>query len=233
MGVNPVFTMPTGLLFARGTNRLFEAAHPSDVFGSPAGSPMDSTAATQRVEQVVLSWDVTLPRTRIEDHRHEGIVRAIKLDPRDRSVTAAGDDRMIRVWDREGSLRWSLGYTGTGSLFSHTVSMPAEYSSRLSGVFDPTGAVFFTQILDRIGVWDATSGGRRWSFTSVLGISPDHRYLVVPWVEGSPRARAQDPRCIKERHGSVHSPATKLADRLVRPSRVQRLGRDTLPSSHV
>ena len=132
---------------------------------------------------------MTLPRTRIEDHRHEGIVRAIKLDPRDRSVTAAGDDRMIRVWDRGGGLRWSLGYTGTGSLFSHTVSMPAEYSSRLSGVFDPTGAVFFTQILDRIGVWDATSGGRRWSFTSVLGISPDHRYLVVPWVEGSPPAR--------------------------------------------
>ena len=58
--------------------------------------------ATKVVEQVVLSWDVTLPRTRIEDYRHEGIVRAIKLDPRDRSVTTAGDDRMIREWDRGG-----------------------------------------------------------------------------------------------------------------------------------
>ncbi len=34
---NPVFTMPTGLLFARGTNRLFEAVHPSDLSGSPVG----------------------------------------------------------------------------------------------------------------------------------------------------------------------------------------------------
>jgi len=185
----PVFTMPTVLLFARGTNRLFEAAHPSDLFGSPSGSSTGgSPSATKVVEQVVLSWDVTLPRTRIEDYRHEGIVRAIKLDPRDRSVTTAGDDRTIRVWDRGGGLRWSVGYPGAGSLFSHTVSMP-DATSRLSASFDPTGAVFFTRLPDRIDVWDATSGERRRSFATVLATSPDNRYLVVAGGEGTPPAR--------------------------------------------
>ena len=65
---------------------------------------------------------MTLPRTRIEDHRHDGIVRAVKLDPRDRFVVAAGDDRMIRVWDRGGRLRWSVGYPGAGSLFYQSSS---------------------------------------------------------------------------------------------------------------
>jgi WD40 repeat protein len=180
----PIST-PSGLLFARRESRLFQAAHPSYLHGSPIGGSPD---AARPVEQVVRSWDVTLPRSGIEDHHHEGIVRATKLDPRHRFITAAGDDRKIRVWDRGGGLRWSVGSPGQGSLYSHTVSMPGEHAS-LSGNFDPTGTVFFTQIDDRIDVWDATSGVRRWSFTSVLAISPDNRYLVVTGGEGPPAAR--------------------------------------------
>ena len=218
-GDNPVFTMPTVLLFARGTNRLFEAAHPSDVFGSPSGSSIGgSSSATKVVEQVVLSWDVTLPRTRIEDYRHEGIVRAIKLDPRDRSVTTAGDDRMIREWDRGGGLRWSVGYPGAGSLFSHTVSMP-DATSRLSGSFDPTGAVFFTRLPDRIDVWDATSGERRRSFATVLATSPDNRYLVVAGGEGTPPGA---------RSGSWMSRGTPWSYRF--PGKKTPLKRDSAPT---
>jgi WD40 repeat protein len=186
-GRGPLFTMPTSLLFARGANRLFEAAHPSDLGGSPTGG---SSASAKLVEQVVLSWDLTLPRTGIENHRRDGIIRALKLDPRDPFVIAAGDDRMVRVWEREGGLRWSLGYPGEGSLFSYLISMGGhEDTPWRSGTFDPTSAVFFTRVLDRIDVWDATNGERRGSFTSVLAASPDHRYLVVPWVEGPPPAR--------------------------------------------
>ena len=44
-----IFTMPTGLLFARGASRLFEAAHPSDLDGSPTGG----SSPAKLVEQVV------------------------------------------------------------------------------------------------------------------------------------------------------------------------------------
>jgi len=190
MAGDPVFTMPTCLLFARGTNRLFAAAHPSDLSGSPIGSSMGGPSDSPKlVEQAVWSWDVILPRTRTLDHRHDGIVRAVKLDPRDRFVTAAGDDRMIRAWDRRGGLRWSVGYPGAGSVFSHTVLMPGEQTSGHGGIFDPTGSVFFTRILDRIDVWDAASGVRRGSFTSALAKSPDNRYLVVTRGAGPPPAR--------------------------------------------
>ena len=148
-----------------------------------------SSAAAKLVEQVVLSWDVALPKTRIEDHPHDGPVRAVKLEPRDRFVVAAGDDRMIRVWDRGGGLRWSVGYPGVESLFSHVVSMPDEHTPWRSGSFDPTGAVFFTRLLDRIDVWDATNGERRGSFTSVLATSPDTGIWSFPGGKGRPRAR--------------------------------------------
>ena len=202
----------------------------------PGGFPIGgSSASAKLVEQVVLSWDVTLPRTRIEDHRHDGIVRAIKLDPRDRFVTAAGDDRMIRVWDRGGGLRWSVGYPGAGSLFSHTVSMPGEHTSWLSGNFDPTGAVFFTRIHDRIDVWDATSGGRRGSFTSVLAISPDNRYLVVTGGEGPPPARELRILDVSRNASVLSIPLEQNSPiDVVRRARVQGLGRGhTLPSSQV
>ena len=39
-----VFTMPTGLLFARGTNRLFTAAYPTDLNGSPVGDRSPASA---------------------------------------------------------------------------------------------------------------------------------------------------------------------------------------------
>jgi Protein kinase domain len=118
MARSGVFTMPTGLLFARGTNRLFAAAHPWDLFGSPIGSSMGGLSDPARpVEQVVWSWDVTLPMTRALDHRHDGIVRAVKLDPRDRFVTAAGDDRMIRAWDRGGAFAGRSAIPGREACF--------------------------------------------------------------------------------------------------------------------
>ena len=207
-GVRPVFTMPTGLLFARGASRLFEAAHPSDVSGFPTGG---DSASAKLVEQVVLSWDVTLRKSGIENHRNDGPVRGVRLDPRGRFVIAAGDDRTIRVWDRGGGLRWAVGYPGAGSLFSGVFSMAGGRTPAPSGIFDPAGAVFFTRLRERIDVWDATSGERRGSFTSVLASSPDHRYLVVPWVEGPPPARAQDPRHVAERLGPVRSLGTDRA----------------------
>jgi WD40 repeat protein len=184
-GVRPVFTMPTGLVFARGTNRLYEAVHPSDLGGFPAGG---SPGSGKRVDRVVLSWDVTLARTRIENHRHDGPVSGVKLDSRDRFVAAAGGDRTIRVWDRGGGLRWSVGYPGEGSPF-YGIAMDDEGKSARPGIFDPTGAVFLTRLPHQIDVWDATGGKRRASFPSVLAVSPDHRYLVAPWSEGPAPAR--------------------------------------------
>ncbi len=59
IGDNPVFAMPTGLLFARGSGRLFLAAHPSNLSGSPTSGSSDSA---RLVEQVVQSWDVAAPQ---------------------------------------------------------------------------------------------------------------------------------------------------------------------------
>jgi serine/threonine protein kinase/WD40 repeat protein len=188
-----IFTMPTGLLFARGSNRLFEAAHPTDLSGSPIG--MLGGASANRVDQVVSAWDVTVPGTWIENHDHDGVVRAVKLDPRDRSITAVGDDRMIRVWDRDGGQRWSVGESRAGSLFADPRALEGERFLAQTGTFDPTGAVFFTRRsgptgrLDRVDLWDATSGERRASFTSVLATSPDNRYLVIPGAEGPAASR--------------------------------------------
>jgi len=193
MGVNPTFAMPTGLLFARGASRLFSAAYPSDIRGAPttmASNPnVDPRTAAKPVEQVIRSWDVSLPKTRIGDHRHDGPVRGVKLEPRNRFVTAAGDDRMIRVWDQGGGLRWTVGYPGEGSLFTPPLWRLSEPKPLPSGSFDPKGIVFFTQLPDRIDVWDATSGERRGSFATVIATSLDNRYLVVPGGEGPPPAR--------------------------------------------
>ncbi len=185
-----VFTMPIGLVIARGTNRLFAAARPSDMGGSPIGNLSDLVSASAKlVEEAVLAWDLALPRTRFEEHQHDGIVLAVKRDPRGRFVAAAGDDRMIRVWEKGGGFHWSVGYPGAGSLFSPSIQIPGGHS-RLHGFFDPTGAVIFTQIHDRIDVWDATGGERRGSFTSLLATSPDNRYLAVAGGAGATPARA-------------------------------------------
>ncbi len=186
----PDFTMPTSLFFARGTNRLFAAAHPSDLNGTLIGGDQFlPSAANKVIEQVVFSWDVAVPKTRIEDHRHDEIVRAVKIDPRDRFVIAAGDDRTIRVWDRGGDLRWSVGYAGSGSLFPHLTPLPGENKLWESGSFDPTGAVISTSLPGRIEVWDAATGERRGSFASVLATSSDNRYLAVAGGDGTNPAR--------------------------------------------
>jgi hypothetical protein len=106
MGMDPARAMPTGLHFARGSSRLFSAAYPSNQQGFPAamgyGLNIDPRSAAKPVEQVVRSWDVSLPRVRTENHPHEGPVRSLALEPRDRFLVAAGDDRMIRVGSRRG-----------------------------------------------------------------------------------------------------------------------------------
>jgi WD40 repeat protein len=182
----PISTMPTGLLFTRGASRLYEAAYPWDPKGITTGG---LPASAKLVGEVVLSWDLTLPRTKVEDHRHDGPVRGVRLDPRGRFVTAAGDDRVIRVWDRGGSLRWSVGYHPRAGMYRSVIPWDTQEAQWGSGSFDPTGAVIFTRLPDRTDVWDATSGERRGSFTSVLAASPDQRYLVVLLADGSPQAR--------------------------------------------
>ena len=157
-----ISTMPTGLLFTRGASRLYEAAYPWDVAGVTTGR--SASASAKPVEEVVLSWDVTLPRTRVEDHRLDGPVRAVKLDPRNRFVMAAGDDRVIRVWDRGGSLRWSVGYHPRAGMYRSVIPAATQDTQWGSGSFDATGAMFFTLLPDRTDVWDATSGERRGTF---------------------------------------------------------------------
>jgi len=185
MGGNSTFTMPTGLLFSRGSSRLFLAAHPSNLYGFPTDG---SSASARLVEQFVQSWDVTLARTRIEDHDNDGPVRAVKLEPRNRIVTAGGDDHVIRVWERGAGLRWSVGHPGMDSQFGETRLDSTERTLQ-SGTFDPTGAAFLTVLQDRIDVWGATSGERRGTFALDATPSLDNRYLVVPRGEGSSPAR--------------------------------------------
>lgn len=192
---NTIYAIPTGLLFGGGASRLFLASYPSNMAGfadTPSFGPgVDPRSAAKPVKQVIRSWDVSRPTIKTEDHPHDGPVKSLKFEPRDRFVAAAGDDRMIRVWDRGGDLRWSVGYPGVGRLFANSIAMPGAVLRPgdnqpwwESGSFDPTGAVFSTLLPGRIDVWDAASGDRRGSFTSVLAVSPDHRYLVVPRSEG-------------------------------------------------
>lgn len=105
----PIFAVPTGLVFARGAAQLFEAIHPSNMDGSAIDG---SSQSAKLVEQVVLAWDMTVAKTKLEAYRHDGPIRAVKIDPRGRFVASAGDERMIRVWNRSGSLRWSVGQPG-------------------------------------------------------------------------------------------------------------------------
>ncbi len=174
-------TISTNLLFARGASRLFSAVHPSSLFASPfSRSP---SAAAQLVVQGVQSWDVALARARVEDRRHDGPVRAVKFEPGDRLV-AAGDDRVIRTWDRGGGLRWSVGHPGAGSLY-RLVARDQTLEPWRSGILDATGTAFFTALPGRIDVWDAATGERRGSFPSLLAMSPDRRYLVIPRAEAA------------------------------------------------
>ncbi len=182
-------TIPIGLLFAAGASRLFAGAHLPDLTGS-SRSP---SAAAQLVGQGVQSWDLTLPKVRIEDYSHDGAVRAVKLDARTRVMTSAGDDRTIRVRDRGGRLRWSVGYPGQGSAFSGFAATDQGQKPCGSGAFDPTGGAFFTFLPDRVDIWDSATAERRASFSSILAVSADRRYVVVPWAEGPAPARAQSP----------------------------------------
>jgi WD40 repeat protein len=184
--IYPSFAMPSGLLFAHGASRLFSSEYPWDTSPLPANT--DPRTAARLIEQVIRCWDVTLPRTTIEDHPHDGPIRAVTLEPRNRFMVAAGDDRTIRLWDRGRGHRWSVGYPGEGSLFPYIVSKPGEASSWRGGSFDQAGALFLTRLPDRTDVWDATSGERRGSFATVIATSPNKRYLVVPGGEGPPPA---------------------------------------------
>jgi WD40 repeat protein len=200
--VNSIYSVPTRLLFGERASRLFLASYPSNTSGSPSatgfGFNADPKSAARPVEQVIRSWDLSLPRKGTETHPHDGPVRSLTLQPRDGSLVAAGDDRMIRMWDRRGDLRWSVGFPGTESLYSQSVPAPV-YSQRVlapgdnrpswgSGLFDPTSAVFSTSLPGRIEVWDAATGERRGSYPSVLAASPDHRYLVISEAEGAGQA---------------------------------------------
>jgi WD40 repeat protein len=178
-------TIPTGLLFAAGTSRLFAAAHLPEL----SGSSRSPSSAAGLVGQGVQSWDLTLPKVRIEDFPHDGAVRAVKLDSGTGMMASAGDDRIIRVRDRDGHLRWSVGYPGQGSLFSGFAAEDREQKPCGSGTFDPTGGAFFTFLPDRVEIWDSTTAERRASFSSILAVSPDRRLLVVPWAEGPAPAR--------------------------------------------
>jgi WD40 repeat protein len=55
-----------------------------------------------------------------------------------------------------------------------------------SGSFDATGAVFLTQLPDRVEAWDAATGERRGSYAGVQATSPDRRYLVFESQVGTP-----------------------------------------------
>src|SRR5262249_9023111 len=146
--------------------------YPSATSRNPINT--DPRNAAKPIEQIVRSWDVTLPRTRTGDHPHAGPVRAIKFEPRARFVVSAGDDRLIRVWDRGGDARWSVGYLGVGSLYGQlsqalTRDAAVTYVSPVeSGSFDPSGAALLTRLPDRTDIWDATSGECRNSFAVVL-----------------------------------------------------------------
>jgi WD40 repeat protein len=224
-----VFTMPTSLVIARGTNRLFAAARPSDLMGSPIGQHlgMQAAASARPVVEAVFSWDLALPRTSSQDLQHEGIVLALQRDPHDRFIATAGDDRMVRAWEKGGGLRWSVGYPGAGSLFSHSIQVPKGHL-RLNGFFDPKGGVFFTQVRDRIDMWDATSGDRRGSVTSVLTASPDNRYLAVAGGRGAGAAPARELRII-----DVSRSAAILSIPVEADSPVDRYGRFGLGGTEV
>jgi WD40 repeat protein len=189
----PIFSMPTGLLFAPGATRLYLAARPCDANGLAAprmGPGADPAAAARPVEQVVQAWDVVLPKARTGVHAHDGPVRAIKFEPRHQFVVAGGDDRILRAWDRRGGLRWSVGYPEVKGRFTPPLGLFAQLKSSMNGSFDPTGAVFFAVLPDRIDVWDAVNGERRGSYTGVLASSPDNRYLVVAGADGTPKAQS-------------------------------------------
>jgi len=191
--VDSIYSVPTRLLFGERASRLFLSAYPSNRIGSPSsmgfGFNADPKSAAKPVEQVIRSWDVSLPRIKTEAHPHDGPVRSLTLHPRDGSLVAVGDDRMIRMWDRRGDLRWSVGFPGAESLYSESVLAPGDKRpSWGSGHFDPTSAVFSTSLPGRIEVWDAATGERRGSYPSVLAASPDHRYLVISEAEGAGQA---------------------------------------------
>jgi len=194
-GGMPTFSMPTGLLFAPGATRLYLAAHPCNANGYAApgiGPGLDPAAAAGPVEQVVQAWDVALPKARTEVHTHDGPVRAIRIEPRGQLLVAAGDDRVLRAWDRAGGLRWSVSDPEVKGPSGPPAGPIAQLFPAMNGTFDPTGAVLFAvrPDRDRIDVWDAASGERRGSFTGVLAASADNRYLAVAGADDAPRAQA-------------------------------------------
>jgi WD40 repeat protein len=211
-GGMPIFSMPTGLIFAPGAARLYLAAHPCDANGfAPRGMGpgADPAAAAGPAEQVVQAWDVSLPKVRAEVHTHDGPVRAIRIEPRHQFVVAGGDDRILRAWDRGGGLRWSGSYPEVKGPFGPPLGPISQLFLAMYGTFDPTGAVVFAVLpdRDRIDVWDAASGERHGSFGGVLAASPDNRYLVVAGAaDGPPQAPAGAIRVIDvARNNSVLS----------------------------
>ena len=178
-------TIQTGLVFAGGASRVFAAAHLPNL----SFSPQRPSSAAQLVGQGVQSWDVTFPKSRIENYSDDGAIRAVKLDSRTGRMAAAGDNRVIRVRERGGRLRWSVGYPGQRSAFTVFAGLDSEQKPSGSGSFDPTGAAFLTFLPDRVDIWDSTTGERRASFSSILAVSPNQRFVVVPWAEGSAPAR--------------------------------------------
>jgi WD40 repeat protein len=206
-GGMPIFSMPTGLLFAPGAGRLYLAAYPWDSNGPAVprmGPGLDPAAPAGPIEQVVQAWDVALPKTKTEVHIHDGPVRAIRVEPRRQLVVAAGDDRVLRAWDRAGGLRWSVSAPEVkGPLGPIT-----QLFNSMNTTFDPTGAMLFEVLpdRDRIDVWDAASGERRGSFAGVLAASPDNRYLAIAGAVDANRAQAGAIRLIDvARNSSVLS----------------------------
>ena len=176
----------------RGTNRLYEAVHPSD---SERFLPdrQRRSAAAKLVEQVVQAWDLTLPQDRDRDPSPRRDRPGRQARSARSVVTAAGDDRMIRVWDRGGGLRWSVGDPGAGmpvrprSLRWGTNAMPRTAGSSIRRVPCFSRGTFRSDRIDALGRDQRRSP--RVSFKSILALSPDHRYLVVAGEKVRPTPR--------------------------------------------